>query len=78
MDGFKIDGYSMECYRGNEVSANVGERPGTVDIPPIGENRSVVENPGNERSMSSEHEERIEKWMEGIREFIRNIDVSRL
>jgi hypothetical protein len=69
----------VDYYRGNELSAGSIEVPSSKEESPVSQTRSAVEGSNGEDDMiSKEREAELELWMENVKAFIRQIDVSRL
>ena len=69
----------VDYYRGNELSAGSMEVPSGEQESSVTQTRSSVEGSnGEDDMMSKEREAQLELWMENVKAFIRQIDVSRL
>lgn len=69
----------VDYYRGNELSAGNIEVPSSEQESSVSQTRSSVEGSnGEDEMMSKEREAELELWMENVKAFIRQIDVSRL
>lgn len=70
---------TVDYYRGNELSAGSIEVPSGERESSVTQTRSSVEGSnGEDDMMSKEREAQLELWMETVKAFIRQIDVSRL
>ena len=68
-----------DYYRGNELSGGSIEVPSSEQESSVPQTRSSVEGSnGEDDMMSKEREAQLELWMENVKAFIRQIDVSRL
>jgi len=70
---------TMEYLRDNAFALNRNEMPNSPEGAAFPrEQSSARAHNGEEDPVSREHEEKLELWMEDIKAFIRNIDVSKL
>ena len=69
----------FEYFRGNELSAASVEAPVNAQGRTSSQAHSNIEGGnGEEDVMTKEREEQVELWMQNVKAFIRQIDVSRL
>lgn len=72
-------GHTLEVFKGNEVPQGAVETPGRVEAPLNSQTSLAVEGTGGEGDrLRAEREKRLELWMDEVKAFIRNIDVSKL
>jgi hypothetical protein len=67
-----------EWLRGNEVSARSFEGAGRSENLMVPPPSSKLDDSTGQEGTSDERETRLELWMEEVKAFIRNIDVSKL
>lgn len=79
MKFFAFNPEPLDYYKGNELPQNATEPNGSVDTPATHQANGAVDvKPAKDEALHKERERQIEAWMNDIRAFIRNIDVSKL
>jgi hypothetical protein len=69
----------QDQYRGSEFSSEGIGAPERADVPMISQSPTVsaIDERGHKDAQTA-HEQRLESFMEEVKTFIRNIDISRL
>jgi hypothetical protein len=77
---YKPDEFEMsQFYRGNELPSAQVESPDTFDAGMHTQSHSAMDSkPSGIEGLSKEREEELNVFMNDIKEFIRNIDISKL